>query len=79
MRTHHKFRKIRSYLRQNVRTSAFEEPLPPCSQNVRSGQIPSLGLTADVFYGHLLIAYNKTYKMKTNLRSKNSIYLYRLH
>jgi len=25
-------------LRQKVRTSAFEEPLPPCLQNVRTGQ-----------------------------------------
>jgi len=49
VRTHYKFRKIRSFLHQKVRTSASEEPLPLVRKNVRTEQIP---LTADVFYGH---------------------------
>jgi len=36
VRTHHKFRKIRSFLHQKVRTSASEDPLPPCPQNVHT-------------------------------------------
>jgi len=49
VQTHHKFRKIRCFLLQKVRTSASEEPLPlSCPKNVRTGQTP---LTADVFYG----------------------------
>jgi len=39
VRTHHKFRKIRRFLRQTVRTFAFEES--SCPQNVRTGQTPS--------------------------------------
>jgi len=41
VRTHHKFRKIRVFLHQKVRTSASEEPPPPCPKNVRTGQTPS--------------------------------------
>jgi len=37
VRTRHKFRKIRSFLRQKVRTSASEEPL---CRLVRTGQVP---------------------------------------
>jgi len=44
------FEKLGVFLRQKFRTSASEEPLPPCPQNVRTGQLPS-PLTADVFYG----------------------------
>jgi len=46
MRTHHKFRKIRRFLRQTVRRPHLKNP--PCQQNARIGQPP---LTADIFYG----------------------------
>jgi len=38
VRIHHKFQKIRSFLRQKVRTSASEDtpPPPPCPKNVRT-------------------------------------------
>jgi len=41
VREHHKFRKIRSFLRKKVRKSASEEPSPPCPKNVRTGQTSS--------------------------------------
>jgi len=55
VRTHHRFRKIRSFLHQKVRTSASEEPLFP---HVRTGQSPYI-LSADVFYGQSLIIHHK--------------------
>jgi len=36
LRTHHKYRKIRGFLLQKVRTSASEESPPPCPKNVRT-------------------------------------------
>jgi len=49
-------------LRKKVRTSAFEDPLPLCPQNVRSGQ--TFSLIADVFYGrHLAKSIGKTRKI----------------
>jgi len=50
MRAHHKFRKIRSFLHQKVRTSTFEEAPSPL---VRIAQTP-LHLTAEDFYGQSL-------------------------
>jgi len=71
VRTHHKFRKIQSFLLQNVRTSAItsEEPL------VRTGQTPP-SLTVDVFYGQpLTIKYQKvvTEESTFNLQFTNSL------
>jgi len=51
MRTHHKFQNIRSFLPQQVRTSASEEFPSPL---VRTEQT-HLPLTADIFYGRPLM------------------------
>jgi len=50
VQTRYKFWKIRSFLHQNVRTSASEKPFSP---PVRTGQMP-LPLTADFLYGQPL-------------------------
>jgi len=47
----HKFRKIRRFLCQKVRTAASKEPLPSLSAKCPNWTNPHPPLTADVFYG----------------------------
>jgi len=51
VRTHHKFRKIRSFFAKKCRRPHLKNPL--CPQNVHTGETPPL-LTADILYGLLL-------------------------
>jgi len=48
-------------LHQKVRTSVYEEPLSSCAKNFRIGQTP---LTADVFYGPLLVLVPRLVRME---------------
>jgi len=55
VRTHHKFRKIRSFLHQKVRTSASEEP--PLVRKCPHWTNFHSSLTVDVFNGQPLIVW----------------------
>jgi len=68
MRTHYKFRKIRSFLRQEVRTSASEE-FPPCPQSVRTEQPPF-----PLDYGRLLWTAPNLLLSHEPLRSVSVVY-----
>jgi len=52
VRTHHKIRKIGCFLHQKVRTSTFEELLPPLSEKSPQWTNPPT-LIADVLYESL--------------------------
>jgi len=67
VRTHHKFRKMRSYLCQKLRTSTPEESLisaldkPPFTYLLKKNITYLLPLIADVFYGQTRVK-----KVETN-------------
>jgi len=76
VRTHYKFRKLRSFLHQKMRTSTSEETFSLCTQNVRTRQTPWLRtsvMDSHLHLTHVVCDIGKYYNKKAisyNARTK---------